>query len=67
MAAKRNTRKNSSVNYGRNHTGKTSVNDENGPGVVAGRSRGLCKDCVKRITCELPTGEEGVWHCRDYS
>jgi len=67
MDAKHNTQKNRSDNDGRNHTGKTSVKDENGSGVDAGRTRGLCKDCEKRITCELPIGEEGIWRCRDYS
>ena len=67
MVAKRNTQKNRSDNYGRNHTEKPSVIDENDPGVVTGRTRGLCKDCEKRTTCELPIGEEGVWRCRDYS
>ena len=67
MVAKRNTQKNRSDNYGRNHTGKPSVKDENGPGVVAGRTRGLCKDCKKRKTCDLQIREEGVWRCKNYA
>ena len=67
MDAKHNTQKNRSDNYGRNHTGKPSGKDENGAEAVVGKTRGLCKDCEKRITCELPIGEEGVWRCRDYS
>ncbi len=67
MDAKRNAQKNRADNYGRIHTGKPSGKDENGPGVVAGRGRGLCKDCEKRKLCELPSGESGVWHCEEYS
>ncbi|MEE4266244.1 MAG: hypothetical protein V2I56_26390 [Desulfobacteraceae bacterium] len=67
MVAKHNTQKNRPDNDGRHHTGKPSEKDENSPAVVAGRTRGLCKDCEKRITCKLPIGEEGVWRCRDYS
>ena len=64
MVAKHNTQKNRSDNDGRNHTGKPSGKDENDPAVVAGRTRGLCKDCEKRITCKLPIQEEGVWHVK---
>jgi len=66
MVAKHNTQKNRSDNDGRNRTGKPSGKDENGPAVVAGRTRGLCKDCENRKLCELPIREEGVWHCENY-
>jgi len=66
MVAKHNTQKNRSDNYGCNHTEKPSVTDESDAGVVAGRTRGLCKDCENRKLCELPIREEGVWHCENY-
>ena len=28
--------------------------------------KGLCKNCKKRRTCELPKPEGGVWRCEDY-
>ena len=66
MVVKRNNQKNRSGNYGCNETGKLSAKDENGAGLVAGRTRGLCKDCENRKICELPIREEGVWHCENY-
>ncbi len=29
-------------------------------------SRGLCKNCRKRESCELPRPEGGVWRCEHY-
>ncbi|NIM97876.1 MAG: hypothetical protein GTO24_07285 [candidate division Zixibacteria bacterium] len=28
--------------------------------------KGLCKNCKKQKTCELPKPEGGVWRCQDY-
>ena len=67
MVAKRNTPKNRPDNDGRDRTGKPSGKDENGTGVVAGRTQGLCKDCKKRKTCDLQIREEGVWRCKNYA
>ena len=67
MVPKSNTPKSPSVDGGRNHTEKPLVKNENGPEVVAGRTGGLCKDCEKRVTCELPIRQEGIWRCRDYT
>jgi len=30
------------------------------------RYKGLCKNCKKRDSCELPKPEGGVWRCEDY-
>lgn len=32
----------------------------------SGKHKGLCKNCKKRDTCELPKPEGGVWRCEDY-
>lgn len=66
MVAKRNVPENGR-NNGRDHTGKILGKDENGVGVIAGRTRGLCRDCERRKICELPILEEGVWRCKDYA
>ncbi len=31
-----------------------------------GRLRGLCKNCRRRESCELPRPEGGVWRCEHY-
>jgi hypothetical protein len=28
--------------------------------------RGLCMNCVKVDTCQLPGKNEGIWHCEEY-
>lgn len=28
--------------------------------------RGLCMNCVKVDTCQLPGKKEGIWHCEKY-
>jgi len=30
------------------------------------RYKGLCRNCKKQKTCELPKPEGGVWRCEDY-
>ena len=30
------------------------------------RYKGLCRNCKKQETCELPRPEGGVWRCEDY-
>ena len=29
-------------------------------------TKGLCKNCKKNETCQLPKPEGGIWHCEDY-
>jgi hypothetical protein len=30
------------------------------------KHKGLCKNCKKRDSCQLPKPEGGVWRCEDY-
>lgn len=32
----------------------------------SGKYKGLCKNCKKQKTCNLPKPEGGVWRCEDY-
>ena len=66
MASEHNIPKNCQ-NDGRNQTNKYKRKHENGNGQIAEKVRGLCQDCEKRKTCELPIQEGGIWRCKDYS
>ena len=32
----------------------------------SGMHKGLCKNCKKNETCQLPKPEGGIWRCEDY-
>jgi hypothetical protein len=33
---------------------------------VISNQGGLCINCIKADTCQLPGKNEGIWHCEEY-